>query len=60
MLRTTLLDKLAFSVKAKQSKWLLDEHVAQHLTLTLDGWSNARMESIYSWNIIFHGVGIHI
>jgi len=27
--------------------------MAYHLTLTLDGWSNARMESIYSWNIIF-------
>ncbi|DBA83068.1 TPA: hypothetical protein ACH3X1_006836 [Trebouxia sp. C0004] len=24
-----------------------------HLTLTLDGWSNDRVESIYSWNIIF-------
>ena len=27
--------------------------MAYHLTLTLDGWSNARMESIYSWNVIF-------
>ncbi|DBA98344.1 TPA: hypothetical protein ACH3X1_001260 [Trebouxia sp. C0004] len=28
-------------------------NLARHLTLTLDGWSNARIESIYSFNIIF-------
>ena len=30
-----------------------DDAVAYHLTLTLDGWSNARMESVYSCNVIF-------
>ena len=30
-----------------------NEALAYHLTLTLDGWSNRRMESIYSWNVAF-------
>ncbi|DBA98156.1 TPA: hypothetical protein ACH3X1_014775 [Trebouxia sp. C0004] len=28
-------------------------NMAYHLTMTLDGWFNSRMESVYSWNIIF-------
>ncbi|KAL0019646.1 hypothetical protein WJX77_008589 [Trebouxia sp. C0004] len=40
-------------VTAEHAKWLADSKLAQHMTLALDGWSNARMESIYSFNIIF-------
>ncbi|DBB02777.1 TPA: Potassium transporter, variant 3 [Trebouxia sp. C0004] len=32
---------------------MLDDSMAYHLTLSLDGWSNSRMKSIYSWNIVF-------
>ena len=53
LLRNTLLDALAYQVKAQQAKWMLDDSMAYHLTLSLDGWSNSRMESIYSWNIVF-------
>lgn len=53
MMRNTLLDQLTFQVRSQQVKWLVDDSIAYHLTLSLDGWSNARMESIYSWNIIF-------
>jgi len=50
----TCLDAALAVVKLKQCQWLEDKLMAYHLTLTLDdGWSNARMESIYSWNIIF-------
>ena len=30
-----------------------DKTVACHLTFTSDGWSNDRVESIYSFNVIF-------
>ncbi|DBA94917.1 TPA: hypothetical protein ACH3X1_002448 [Trebouxia sp. C0004] len=53
LLRNTVLDTLAYQVKAQQAKWMLDDSMAYHLTLSLDGWSNSRMESIYSWNIVF-------
>ncbi|KAL0027813.1 hypothetical protein WJX77_007778 [Trebouxia sp. C0004] len=33
--------------------FMQNTQMAYHLTLTLYGWSNARMESIYSWNVIF-------
>ncbi|DBB09009.1 TPA: hypothetical protein ACH3X3_007637 [Trebouxia sp. C0006] len=47
------IDAALAVVKLKQHNWLQDAAMAYHLTLTLDGWSNDRMESIYSWNIIF-------
>lgn len=47
------IDAALAVVKLKQHNWLQDTAMAYHLTLTLDGWSNDRMESIYSWNIIF-------
>ena len=53
MLRTSLLQGVLADVALKQAKWMADDSMAYHLTLTLDGWSNARMESVYSWNIIF-------
>ena len=53
LLRNTLLDALAYQVMAQQAKWMQDDSVAYHLTLSLDGWSNSRMESIYFWNIVF-------
>ena len=37
----------------RQIPLMQNAQMAYHLTLTLDGWSNARMESIYSWNVIF-------
>ncbi|KAL0019152.1 hypothetical protein WJX77_011765 [Trebouxia sp. C0004] len=49
----TLLNSVAASVRLQNARWLQDDTIAYHLTLTLDGWSNDRMESIYSWNIIF-------
>lgn len=49
----TLLNSVAATVRLTNAKWLMDDTIAYHLTLTLDGWSNDRMESIYSWNIIF-------
>ena len=48
-----LLDGLYREVTVEHAKWLADSKLAQHMTLALDGWSNARMESIYSFNIIF-------
>ena len=53
LLRNTLLDVLASEAKLEQSKWLLNAAMAYHLTLSIDGWSNHRMESIYAWNVIF-------
>ncbi len=53
LLRTTLLQGLYREVTVQHAQWLADDDLAQHLTLTLDGWSNARMESIYTFNIIF-------
>lgn len=52
-LRTTLLKAVLADVKLKQASWMSNPNMAYHLTLTLDGWSNSRMESVYSWNIIF-------
>ena len=52
-MRGTVLDGLHSEVQLQHAAWLADDNVAKHLTLTLDGWSNARMESIYSFNIIF-------
>jgi len=49
----TLLNSVAASVRLQNAQWLQDDAIAYHLTLTLDGWSNDRMESIYFWNIIF-------
>ena len=49
----TLINSVAASVRLQNAQWMLDDETAYHLTLTLDGWSNDRMESIYSWNIIF-------
>ena len=51
-LRGTLLDSAVTAVKLKQISWMTDA-LAYHLTLSLDGWSNSRMESVYSWNVIF-------
>ena len=48
-----LLNSLEAEVRLENAKWLQDDSTAYHLTLTIDGWSNARMESVYSWNIIF-------
>lgn len=52
-MRTTVLDGLYGEVILKHAAWPTNEILARHLTLTIDGWSNARMESIYSFNIIF-------
>lgn len=51
-LRGTLLDSAVAAVKLQQNSWMTDA-LAYHLTLSLDGWSNSRMESVYSWNVIF-------
>jgi len=48
-----LLDAALAHVKLKQVAWMNNEDMSYHLTLTLDGWSNSRMESVYSWNVIF-------
>ncbi|KAL0022627.1 hypothetical protein WJX77_011464 [Trebouxia sp. C0004] len=53
VLRTTLLNAVLADVKLKQISWMTNSNMAYHLTLTLDGWSNSKMESVYSWNIIF-------
>lgn len=53
MLRTTLLESLWAEVRLAHATWLKDPSLAQHLTLALDGWSNALMESIYSFNVVF-------
>ena len=53
VLAGTLLNSVAASVRLQNAQWLQDDAIAYHLTLTLDAWSNDRMESIYSWNIIF-------
>ena len=53
VLRTTLLNAVLADVKLKRISWMTNSNMAYHLTLTLDGWSNSRMESVYSWNIIF-------
>ena len=52
-LRTVLLDSAVASVKLKQIAMMRNAALAYHLTLTLDGWSNRMMESIYSWNVAF-------
>lgn len=52
-MRTTVLDGLYSEVVLQHAAWLADDILARHLTLTLDGWFNARMESIHSFNIIF-------
>ena len=52
-MRGSVLDGLYSEVTLQHAAWLADANLARHLTLTLDGWSNARMESIYSFNIIF-------
>lgn len=52
-MRGSVLDGLYSEVLIQHGKWLADDNFARHLTLTLDAWSNARMESIYSFNIIF-------
>ena len=52
-MRGPLLAALHAEITVQHAKWLTDPKLAKHLTLTLDGWSNARMESIYSFNIIF-------
>ncbi|KAL0029083.1 hypothetical protein WJX77_005499 [Trebouxia sp. C0004] len=52
-MRGTLLSSLHSKVELQHAEWLADDTVAKHLTLNLDGWSNARMESIYSFNVIF-------
>lgn len=53
MLSGKCLDAAFAAVRLKQTAWMNDPHVAYALTFTFDGWSNARMESIYSWNVIF-------
>ena len=52
-MRTSLLQGLLSEVQLQHAAWLADDNLARHLTMTLDGWSNARMESIYAFNIIF-------
>ncbi len=52
-MRTVLLESLWAEIRLQHAQWLSDPHLAQHLTFTLDGWSNDRMESIYSFNIVF-------
>lgn len=52
-MRGSVLDGLYSEVLMQHAAWLADDNLARHLTLTLDGWSNARMESVYSFNIIF-------
>ena len=52
-MRGSLLDGLHSEVLLHNAAWLADDSLAQHLTLLLDGWSNARMESIYSFNVVF-------
>lgn len=52
-MRGSVLDGLHSEVLLHNAAWLADDSLAQHLTLLLDGWSNARMESIYSFNIVF-------
>ncbi|DBB01731.1 TPA: hypothetical protein ACH3X1_000355 [Trebouxia sp. C0004] len=52
-MRGTLLSSLHSEVELQHAEWLADDTVVKHLTLNLDGWSNARMESIYSFNVIF-------
>ena len=52
-MRGTLLSGLHSEVELHHAAWLADDILAKHLTLNLDGWSNARMESIYSFNVIF-------
>lgn len=47
------LDAAVAVVRLKQAAWMEDERIAYSLTLTWDAWSNARMESVYSWNVIF-------
>ncbi|DBB03110.1 TPA: hypothetical protein ACH3X1_013420 [Trebouxia sp. C0004] len=53
MLRGVLLDGALAIVKLQQAAWMGDDSIAFHATVTLDGWSNSRMESVYSWNVIF-------
>ena len=53
MLSGVCLDAALATVRLKQDIWMRDVNRAYHLSLTLDGWSNDRMESIYSWNVIF-------
>ena len=53
MLRGSLLDGLYCEVLVQHAAWLADEKLAKHLTLFIDGWSNARMESIYAICVMF-------
>lgn len=53
MLRGSLLDGLYGEVLVQHAAWLADEKLAKHLTLFIDGWSNARMESIYAICVMF-------
>ena len=43
----TLLNSVEASVRLHNAQWLQDDETAYHLTLTLGGWSNDRMDSIY-------------
>ncbi|DBB01089.1 TPA: hypothetical protein ACH3X1_000982 [Trebouxia sp. C0004] len=53
MLRGSLLDGLHGEILVQHAAWLADEKLARHLTLFIDGWSNARMESIYAICVMF-------
>lgn len=53
MLRGSLLDGLHGEILVQHAAWLADEKLAKHLTLFIDGWSNARMESIYAICVMF-------
>ena len=48
-----LIQALWAQVKLQHVSWLSDEKLAIHLTLSLDGWSNTRMESVYSFDVVF-------
>jgi len=52
-LRAVLLDSIWAEIRLQHAQWFSDPHLAQQLTFTLVGWSNDRMESIYSFNIVF-------
>lgn len=52
-MRTSLLEGLLSEVQLQHAAWLADDNLGRHLTMALDGWSNARMESVYAFNIIF-------
>ncbi len=52
-MRGLLLYAVHSEVEVQHAIWLAYGNLAKHLTLTLDGWSDARMESVYSCTIIF-------